>query len=193
MILVHASRSVSKAAVSERRSLDTLADALSSYDRQLLRFWMEADAVNTERLRAGLPDSWLIADKTGTGDDDVANDAGRRRPARCRRVMPTARLEIAVTRRWFAISYLALAAAAPVALCLALTGCGASAPPKPGPTLESYLSAWGKGDWAAMRRQAAAPPRDFTRVNRGVFASLGVTSARFTAGPVQPLNPKHDG
>jgi beta-lactamase class A len=41
-----------------------------------LRFWMEGDAVNVKRFRAGLPESWLIADKTGTGDFGVANDVG---------------------------------------------------------------------------------------------------------------------
>jgi cell division protein FtsI/penicillin-binding protein 2 len=65
---------------------------------------------------------------------------------------------------------------------IALAACGSAAPPKPGPTLQSFLGAWGKGDWAAMRRQVAAPPADFQQVNAAVFSSLGVKSASFTAG-----------
>jgi cell division protein FtsI/penicillin-binding protein 2 len=70
------------------------------------------------------------------------------------------------------------------ATALALAACGGSAPPKPGPTLTSFLSAWDKGDWASMRRQVAAPPADLKQTNAAVFSSLGVKSARFTAGPV---------
>jgi cell division protein FtsI/penicillin-binding protein 2 len=65
---------------------------------------------------------------------------------------------------------------------VALVACGGSAPPKPGPTLQSFLGAWDKGDWAAMRRQVASPPADFQQVNAAVFSSLGVKSASFTAG-----------
>jgi cell division protein FtsI/penicillin-binding protein 2 len=68
---------------------------------------------------------------------------------------------------------------------VALAGCGGSAPPKPGPTLQSFLGAWGKGDWAAMRRQVASPPADFQQVNAAVFSSLGVKTATFNAGPVR--------
>lgn len=53
-----------------------LGRALSADDRMRLRIWMEGDAVNVKRFRAGLPENWLIADKTGTGDFGVANDVG---------------------------------------------------------------------------------------------------------------------
>ena len=77
------------------------------------------------------------------------------------------------------------AALVAAALALVLAGCGGSAPPKPGPTLQSFLAAWGKGDWAAMRRQAASPPADFQKVNASVFSALRVSSATFSAGPVR--------
>jgi hypothetical protein len=64
-----------------------------------------------------------------------------------------------------------------------LSGCGHAAP-SPRGTLTRYLAAWGTGDWAAMRRQVAAPPADFAPVNAAAFAALGVTRASFTAAPV---------
>lgn len=45
-------------------------------DRHRLTTWMRADATNTARFRAGLPHSWDLADKTGTGDYGTANNAG---------------------------------------------------------------------------------------------------------------------
>ena len=80
-----------------------------------------------------------------------------------------------------------LAIAAVVALVVSgicLAGCGGSSPPKPGPTLTAFLSAWKHGDWAAMRRQVADPPADLRSVNAGVFSALGVTSVQITAGPL---------
>jgi len=53
-----------------------LGDALSKPHRALLRSWMEGDAVNVTRFGAGLPVDWLIADKTGTGFSQIANDVG---------------------------------------------------------------------------------------------------------------------
>ncbi len=53
-----------------------LGNALSSQDRTQLRYWLQGDAVNTLRFRAGLPEDWVIADKTGTGDYGAANDVG---------------------------------------------------------------------------------------------------------------------
>ncbi len=53
-----------------------LGRTLSAVDRAQLADWLEGDAVNTRRLRGGLPEDWLIADKTGTGDYGSANDVG---------------------------------------------------------------------------------------------------------------------
>ena len=53
-----------------------LGHGLSPTDRAQLRLWMEEDLVNIARFRAGIPEDWSIADKTGTGDYGVANDVG---------------------------------------------------------------------------------------------------------------------
>ena len=55
--------------------------ALDRSDRARLTDWLVANTTNTERFRAGLPDDWVLADKTGGGDAyGVANDAGVVRP-----------------------------------------------------------------------------------------------------------------
>jgi len=79
--------------------------------------------------------------------------------------------------------WLPIAAVLAVLLTTVLSGCG-PATPSASATLSSYLAAWGRGDWAAMRHQVAAPPADFRSVNAAVFAALGVTHASFTAGRV---------
>ncbi|MGW7514354.1 class A beta-lactamase [Streptomyces sp. NPDC054796] len=51
--------------------------ALAPQDRERLRDWLIANTTNTERFRAGLPDDWILADKTGGGAQyGVANDVG---------------------------------------------------------------------------------------------------------------------
>jgi cell division protein FtsI/penicillin-binding protein 2 len=72
-------------------------------------------------------------------------------------------------------------AMAAVALLVGACG-GTTASPKT--TLSRYLAAWSRGDWSTMRLQVADPPADFTSVNAGVFSTLGVSRASFTAGPV---------
>ena len=65
-----------------------------------------------------------------------------------------------------------------------LAGCGGSAPPKPGPTLHAFLTAWSHGDWTAMRGVVDDPPADFRTLNAEVFSALGVKAATFNAGPI---------
>jgi cell division protein FtsI/penicillin-binding protein 2 len=74
-----------------------------------------------------------------------------------------------------------------------LAGCGGSAPPKPAPTLDAFLTAWSHGDWAAMRGQVADPPRDFRTVNAEVFSALGVTRASFDPGPIHTTKGRNGG
>ena len=50
-----------------------LGDALSDQSRRQLEAWLIDDKVGDKRLRAGLPPSWRIGDKTGTGDHGTAN------------------------------------------------------------------------------------------------------------------------
>ncbi|MET9395154.1 class A beta-lactamase [Streptomyces sp. NPDC006624] len=53
-----------------------LGTALSARARALLLDWLSrnATAVGARRIRAGLPEGWRVADKTGTGDYGRAND-----------------------------------------------------------------------------------------------------------------------
>ena len=80
-------------------------------------------------------------------------------------------------RRWLAVAVVLTAG-----LTTALSGCGPSAPSARA-VLSAYLTAWGRGDWAAMQRLAAGAPAGFVPVNAAVFRALGVTHASFTAGP----------
>jgi beta-lactamase class A len=50
-----------------------LGDALSDASRRQLQNWLIADKVGDKRLRAGLPPSWRIGDKTGTGERGSTN------------------------------------------------------------------------------------------------------------------------
>lgn len=51
-----------------------LADALSPASRALLTAWLVGCRTGDARLRAGLPKDWRIGDKTGSGENDTAND-----------------------------------------------------------------------------------------------------------------------
>jgi beta-lactamase class A len=51
-----------------------LGQGLSPASRRRLAGWMVAGQTGAKRLRAGLPASWRIGDKTGTGDHGTAND-----------------------------------------------------------------------------------------------------------------------
>ncbi|MEV4506846.1 class A beta-lactamase [Streptomyces klenkii] len=53
-----------------------LGDALTPRDRQQLTTWMLANTTSAARFRAGLPQDWILADKTGTGDYGTTNDVG---------------------------------------------------------------------------------------------------------------------
>ncbi|WP_406419647.1 class A beta-lactamase [Streptomyces sp. NBC_00873] len=53
-----------------------LGDALTTDKRALLKDWLRRNAasVGAKRIRAGLPQGWPVADKTGTGNYGRAND-----------------------------------------------------------------------------------------------------------------------
>lgn len=53
-----------------------LGRALPPRARARLVAWLKGNTTSGARFRAGLPDTWVIADKTGTGDYGVANDVG---------------------------------------------------------------------------------------------------------------------
>ncbi len=48
--------------------------ALSEVSRQTLIGWMLANTTGEERIRAGVPASWLVGDKTGTGSNGSTSD-----------------------------------------------------------------------------------------------------------------------
>ncbi|MFI5527674.1 class A beta-lactamase [Kitasatospora sp. NPDC051853] len=50
--------------------------ALDRADRERLTAWLLGNTTGDERLRAGLPKDWRVAEKTGTGAYGTANDAG---------------------------------------------------------------------------------------------------------------------
>ncbi|MEV0909418.1 class A beta-lactamase [Streptomyces hokutonensis] len=53
-----------------------LGDALRRPDRDRLTAWLLNNTTSAARFHAGLPATWTIADKTGSGDYGTANDVG---------------------------------------------------------------------------------------------------------------------
>ncbi|HEY6642176.1 class A beta-lactamase [Povalibacter sp.] len=49
-------------------------DALGESSRQLLITWLKASPTGARRIRAGLPENWVVGDKTGTGVNGAVND-----------------------------------------------------------------------------------------------------------------------
>ncbi|MFI1682123.1 class A beta-lactamase [Streptomyces sp. NPDC020607] len=70
-----------RAVAADYRAL-VLGDALPAAKRALLEGWLGRNAteVGARRIRAGLPEGWRVADKTGTGDWGRANDIAVVRP-----------------------------------------------------------------------------------------------------------------
>lgn len=65
-------------------------DVLSSESRERLIGWLVASKTGDKRLRAGMPASWRIGDKTGTGGNGSANDIAVAWPPRRAPVFVTA-------------------------------------------------------------------------------------------------------
>lgn len=49
-------------------------EALSKASREQLLAWMKATTTGSRRIRAGVPQGWIVANKTGTGSNGIAND-----------------------------------------------------------------------------------------------------------------------
>jgi beta-lactamase class A len=64
----------SPAAMAADLQATLLSQSLSVASRDRLRGWMTATQTGLTRLRARLPDTWQVADKTGTGENGTAND-----------------------------------------------------------------------------------------------------------------------
>ncbi|QTE02815.1 class A beta-lactamase [Streptomyces cyanogenus] len=54
----------------------TLGRALADADRERFVTWLKGNKTSAERFRKGLPQDWVVADKTGTGDYASAHDIG---------------------------------------------------------------------------------------------------------------------
>jgi beta-lactamase class A len=57
-----------------------LGETLSTAGRQQLEDWLSKNTTGGKRLRAGLPASWQMGDKTGTGDNGARGDIAIARP-----------------------------------------------------------------------------------------------------------------
>ena len=56
-----------------------LGEELKPESRKQLEAWLAANTTGAERLRAGLPPSWVVGDKTGSGNK-TSNDIAIIRP-----------------------------------------------------------------------------------------------------------------
>jgi beta-lactamase class A len=45
----------------------TLGKVLAPFQRELLLTWLKANTTGSARIRAGVPEGWIVGDKTGTG------------------------------------------------------------------------------------------------------------------------------
>jgi len=62
-----------------------LDDGLPAAQKLQLQGWLRANSTGDARIRAGVPASWQVGDKTGTGDYGVANDVAVLWPAQTAR------------------------------------------------------------------------------------------------------------
>jgi beta-lactamase class A len=60
------------------RNLDAvlLGKALSDGSRKRLETWMIDNTITGTLLRAGMPEGWRVADKSGSGENGTRNDIG---------------------------------------------------------------------------------------------------------------------
>ncbi|WP_010312033.1 serine hydrolase [Saccharopolyspora spinosa] len=92
-----------------------LGNALPTEQRDVLRDLLERNATSAQRIRAGVPQGRIVADKTGTGDYGTLNDIAvarhpERRAARRRNYVQQSHQE-----RRIRLGFIAEAAAHPVA------------------------------------------------------------------------------
>ncbi|MDA0910574.1 MAG: class A beta-lactamase [Proteobacteria bacterium] len=68
------------------QSLDkiVLGNVLPAMQRDLLIKWMQANTTGDKRIKAGVNKSWIVGDKTGTGDYGTTNDIGVIWPNKCK-------------------------------------------------------------------------------------------------------------
>lgn len=64
----------------------TTTNVLGDPERQQLIQWLRNNTTGGTRIRAGLPEGWVVGDKTGTGDYGTSNDIGVIWPPHCQPV-----------------------------------------------------------------------------------------------------------
>jgi beta-lactamase class A len=64
-----------------------LGNVLTQSQRAELVTWMKNNTVGHDKIRAGVPVGWIVADKTGGGNYGVANDIGVLWPPACKPVV----------------------------------------------------------------------------------------------------------
>ncbi|WP_440617316.1 class A beta-lactamase [Cysteiniphilum sp. 6C5] len=71
------------------QSLDkiVLGNVLPTMQRDLLIKWMQTNTTGDKRIKAGVNRSWIVGDKTGTGDYGTTNDIGVIWPNKCKPVV----------------------------------------------------------------------------------------------------------
>lgn len=68
----------------------TLGNILASPQREQLITWMKGNTTGDARIRAGVPKGWIVADKTGAGNDyGISNDIGLIWPPSCAPIIVT--------------------------------------------------------------------------------------------------------
>ena len=65
------------------------SNALGSQQKEHLLNWMKANTTGDLRIRAGTPKTWVVADKTGSGDYGLTNDIGILYPPKCKPIIAT--------------------------------------------------------------------------------------------------------
>ena len=66
-----------------------LGHGLLEYQQTLLQSWLKKNKTGAARIRAGVPNTWLIGDKTGTGEYGTTNDIGIIYPPGCKPIVVT--------------------------------------------------------------------------------------------------------
>ena len=64
-----------------------LSHGLPEYQQKLLQSWLQKNKTGDARIRAGIPKTWLVGDKTGTGEYGTTNDIGIIYPPGCKPIV----------------------------------------------------------------------------------------------------------
>lgn len=60
-----------------------LGNLLSTSQKTMLQSWLKSNTTGDKRIRAALPKSWIVGDKTGSGDYGTTNDIAIIWPPKC--------------------------------------------------------------------------------------------------------------